>query len=175
MKVAWHVHTLAAALLLSSIAAQAATSRLLFSMSRDRQLPAFLRRLRVLTFTGLALDDPALTPFWEAAKEGRLLLKSCLDCGAVHYYPRPFCPTCWSDNVEWIEASGKGTIYSYSVMRRAPVPYAMANVTLAEGPRMMSRVEGIDATDVRIGMAVRARIADAQVGSREQVETGRAL
>ena len=59
----------------------------------------------------------------------------CTAAAELHHYPRAICPFCFSDKTEWIEASGKGTIYSYSVMRRAPVPYAMAYVTLAEGPR----------------------------------------
>ena len=46
--------------------------------------------------------------FWEAAKEERLLIKHCLDCDAYSYYPRPFCPTCWSEQVEWYQASGAG-------------------------------------------------------------------
>ena len=64
--------------------------------------------------------------------------------GEAHHYPRTICPFCSSDKTEWIEASGKGTIYSYSVMRRAPVPYAMAYVTLAEGPRMVTNIVDCD-------------------------------
>jgi len=98
-------------------------------------------------------------PFWEAAKEGRLLLKSCNACKAVHYYPRPFCPTCWSDDVEWIEASGRATLYTHSTvyMNDLPpfgerVPYIAAVVDLDEGPRMMTEVVDCDARDLEIGM-----------------------
>jgi uncharacterized OB-fold protein len=70
--------------------------------------------------------------YWDAATKGKLLVRKCTSCGQLHHYPRTICPFCFSDKTEWIEASGKGTIYSYSVMRRAPVPYAMAYVTLAE-------------------------------------------
>src|SRR3954469_5179726 len=78
--------------------------------------------------------------YWDAAAKGKLLVRKCTSCGQLHHYPRTICPFCFSDKTEWVEASGKGTIYSYSVMRRAPVPYAMAYVTLAEGPRMVTNI-----------------------------------
>src|SRR6202035_915469 len=85
--------------------------------------------------------------FWEAAKQERLLIKHCLDCDVYSYYPRPFCPSCWSENVEWFEASGKATLYSWSVIYsndqppfKERVPYVAAIVDLAEGPRMMTNV-----------------------------------
>ena len=62
----------------------------------------------------------------------------------MHHYPRAICPFCFSDKTEWSEASGKGTIYTYSVMRRAPVPYAIAYVTLDEGPTMMTNIVDCD-------------------------------
>jgi uncharacterized OB-fold protein len=58
------------------------------------------------------------------------LIKTCRACGDRHYYPRPFCPFCGSDATEWQTAAGTGTLYSYSVMRRAEIPYAIAYVTL---------------------------------------------
>jgi len=94
-------------------------------------------------------------PFWDAAGEGKLLIKKCAACGEVHFYPRPFCPFCFSDKVEWQEASGNGTVYTYSVMRRAPVPYAIAYVTLAEGPTMMTNIVDCDLDAIRIGQAVK--------------------
>jgi len=77
--------------------------------------------------------------FWKAAEEGKLMIGKCLACGAVHYYPRAICPFCFSDKTELQQASGNGTIYAYSVMRRAPIPYAIAYVTLGEGPTMMTK------------------------------------
>ena len=74
--------------------------------------------------------DPETKPFWDAAARGTLLLKRCRACGKAHYFPRPLCPFCMSEETEWIEASGKGEIYSFSVMRRAAPPYAIAYVTL---------------------------------------------
>src|SRR5260370_1393398 len=82
--------------------------------------------------------------YWDAAAQGKLLVRKCTGCGQLHHYPRTICPFCFSDKTEWIEASGKGTIYSYSVMRRAPVPYAMAYVTLAEGPRLVTNIVDCD-------------------------------
>ena len=76
--------------------------------------------------------------------EGKFLLRKCTACGEAHCYPRTLCPFCFSDKTEWVEASGKGTIYTYSVMRRAPVPYAIAYVTLAEGPTMMTNIVDCD-------------------------------
>lgn len=61
-------------------------------------------------------------PFWDAVREGKLLLRSCNRCGVVHYYPRPFCPSCWSEDVTWVEASGRGTVYTYSTVYRNDLP-----------------------------------------------------
>ena len=100
-------------------------------------------------------------PFWEGTKAGKLLLRSCQACGAVHYSPRPFCPTCWSDDVEWVEASGRATLYTHSTvyMNDLPpfgerVPYVAAVVELAEGPRMMTEVIDCPVEDLAVDMAL---------------------
>jgi uncharacterized OB-fold protein len=98
---------------------------------------------------------PETRPFWEAAAAGRLLVKKCAACGQAHHYPRPLCPFCFEDATEWLEASGRGTIYAYSVMRRVPVPYAIAYVTLEEGPTMMTNITDCDLDTLRIGQHVR--------------------
>jgi hypothetical protein len=94
------------------------------------------------------LPPPAISEetqaYWDAAGQGKLLVRKCKSCGQAHHYPRTICPFCFSDDTEWVEASGKGTIYSYSVMRRAPVPYAIGYVTLAEGPRMLTNIVDCD-------------------------------
>ena len=64
--------------------------------------------------------NPETQPFWDATAQGKLLIKKCTACGDVHFYPRTHCPFCFSDKTEWAEASGNGTVYTYSVMRRAP-------------------------------------------------------
>jgi uncharacterized protein len=93
--------------------------------------------------------------FWQAAEEGKLMIGKCTACGGVHYYPRAICPFCFSDKTQLQQASGSGTIYTYSVMRRAPIPYAIAYVTLSEGPTMMTNIVDCDLDKIRIGQAVR--------------------
>ena len=76
--------------------------------------------------------DPALNPgderYFEAAAEGKLLIKKCNDCGKNHHYPRALCPFCFSDKVEWVQAKGTGEIYTYSVTRRGSRNHAGAEV-----------------------------------------------
>ena len=98
--------------------------------------------------------NPETRPFWEAAAKGRLLIGKCASCGKPHYYPRAICPLCGSDATELVEASGRGTVYSYSVMRRVPVPYALAYVTLDEGVTMMTNIVDCDLDAIRIGQRV---------------------
>ena len=104
-----------------------------------------------------AQADAAMAPYFEAAAEGRLLLKHCGDCSKPHYYPRPICPFCMSDNTEWLEASGDGEIYAWSVQRRADPPYAIAYVTLAEGPTIMTSIVDCDLDALAIGQKVALR------------------
>ncbi|MDX2426092.1 MAG: Zn-ribbon domain-containing OB-fold protein [Cycloclasticus sp.] len=106
-----------------------------------------------------------IQPFWDATTEGKLLLKKCNACGEIHYYPRSICPFCFSDDTVWIEASGKGIIYSYSVIRRAEVPYVIAYVTLQEGPTMMTNIINCDIDSVRIDMAVTVSFVDTGEGT----------
>lgn len=88
--------------------------------------------------------DTESEPFWTAARDGKLLVKRCKACNAVHYYPRGYCPSCLSDQTEWLECSRRGTVYSYSVVHQNPAPpfkdlcpYGVVLVDLEEGPRMM--------------------------------------
>ena len=116
-----------------------------------------------LTRVDAAVRPPETRPR-DAAVLGRgpraqLLIKRCAACGRAHFYPRPFCPHCWSDRVDWEEASGRATLYTYSIVRRNDlppfgerVPYVAAVVDLDEGPRMMTNVEGCDYDELRIGM-----------------------
>jgi uncharacterized OB-fold protein len=103
-------------------------------------------------------------PFFDAARDGRLLIKRCLACGERHYYPRALCPFCGSDRTEWIEARGHGLIYSYSVMRRVPEPYAIAYVTLEEGVTMLTNLVDCDFDRLRIGDPVRVAFKSAEGG-----------
>jgi uncharacterized OB-fold protein len=90
-------------------------------------------------------------------------LQRCTACGAHVFQPRVMCPSCGADDFEWVAPSGHGTVHSTTVIRRRPErggDYNVCLVDLAEGVRMMSRVEGLAPTDVAIGMAVTARLAE---------------
>ncbi|MGH7087727.1 MAG: Zn-ribbon domain-containing OB-fold protein [Stellaceae bacterium] len=99
--------------------------------------------------------NPETKAFWDAAAAGRFMIGKCDACGATHYYPRALCPFCFSDRTRLEQASGEGAIYTYSVMRRTPVLYAIAYVTLAEGPTMMTNIVDCDLDRVRIGQKVK--------------------
>ena len=102
--------------------------------------------------------------YWAAAKDGVLMIKTCNACGEAHYYPREICPHCGSTDTEWREASGKGTIYSYSVMRRAEIPYVIAYVTLDEGVTMMTNIVDADFDAIAIGKAVEVTFRETEGG-----------
>ncbi len=102
--------------------------------------------------------------FWQAAGRGELVLKRCKACAKTHYYPRAICPFCQSSETEWYTASGQGTIYSYSVMRRAAIPYVIAYVTLAEGITMMTNIVDCDADALAIGQPVSVTFKPAENG-----------
>jgi uncharacterized OB-fold protein len=122
----------------------------------------------MVVFASRPLTPPVITAegkaFFDAAREGRFLIPVCTACNCAHWYPRVICPFCASDKVEWREASGKGTIYTFSVMRRAKEPYIIAHVTLAEGPTMLTNIVACDANDVRIGQAVTVAFQDTDSG-----------
>jgi len=105
--------------------------------------------------------------YWQSAKEGKLVLRRCNSCGELHFMPRYLCPVCWSTDLEWIEAKGKGTVHSFTIIRRASsqafaslAPYVVALIDLAEGPRMMSNIVGDGALDVAIGDSVTLEFED---------------
>lgn len=100
------------------------------------------------------MSSPDTEPFWEAAKQGRFMVKGCTACGKNHWYPRAICPHCFSDRTEWRESKGTGTIYSVSVMKRAPEIYAIAYVTLDDGPTMMTNIVDCDWDSLAIGQRV---------------------
>ena len=100
-------------------------------------------------------SSPETAAFWDACREHRLLVRRCTACGKVHWYPRTICPFCFSDRTVWQDSPGKGTVYTYSVMRRVPEPYAIAYVTLDEGVSLMTNIVDCDLDALRIGQAVR--------------------
>jgi uncharacterized OB-fold protein len=100
--------------------------------------------------------NPGDEPYFQAAGEGKLLVKKCNQCGQHHHYPRAMCPFCWSDKVEWVQAKGTGEIYTYTITRRGgPVPYCIAYVQLDEGPRMMTNIVDTDLDTIKIGQKVK--------------------
>ena len=106
-------------------------------------------------------------PYWNAARERRLVLRECKACGRKHFMPRAVCPHCWSDRLEWVESNGDGTVHSFSVVHRAPsqmfaanVPYVIAMIDLDDGPRMFANVIGLNALDVAIGDRVKLTFED---------------
>jgi len=109
------------------------------------------------------IPDPETEPYWQAVNEGRLTVQRCTVCGKSQLYPRWRCLRC-RGQVEWVEATGGGTVYSFTVIRqnfsrsfRHLIPYVVALVDLDEGPRLMTNLVGVDPDDVRIGMRVRVK------------------
>ncbi len=106
---------------------------------------------------------PSMSSQYQAALDaGQFQIQRCEACQQAIFYPREMCPHCGSDQLRWEQPSGKGTVYSTTVIRRkadAGGDYNVALVELAEGPRMMSRVEGLAPDQVQIGMAVAAEVA----------------
>lgn len=109
---------------------------------------------------------PAITPemqsFYEGAQRHELRVQRCAGCGALRFPARALCSECLSGESDWVAVSGRGEIYSFNVMHQvyhpgfaADVPYAVVLVQLAEGPKMISNVVGIDTSAVRIGMPVK--------------------
>lgn len=105
--------------------------------------------------------SPATEPFWAATSEHMFLLQRCADCGAAQFYPKVTCTSCGSENLGWEEASGKGTLHTYTVARRATHPafegagpYVVAVVELAEGPRVTTNIVECDLDDIRVDMPV---------------------
>ncbi len=110
--------------------------------------------------------------YWEAARRGELRIQECPACGHRQFYPRLLCTEC-GGTPEWMAASGRGTVHTFTVVRKnlAPpfdrlTPYVVAVVELDEGPRMMGNVTHCDPDRVRIGMAVTAYavVADEGIG-----------
>jgi len=95
--------------------------------------------------------------------QGNFLIQRCTACERSNFYPRMICPHCGSDALTWYAPSGKGEVYSTTVVRRKPESggdYNVALIDLAEGVRLMSRVEGIAPDAVEIGMKVKANVID---------------
>lgn len=121
--------------------------------------------------SGPRFDLPTIEPetqaFWDAAKVGQLMLGKCSACGKVHYYPRPMCPHCWSEDVSFTPASGKGVLYTWSTVFvndlppfKEMLPYVAAQVDLEEGVRITTNMVDYDPKDLSIGMPVALAFRD---------------
>jgi uncharacterized OB-fold protein len=113
---------------------------------------------------GLPTPPPPVNPetreFWAAAAQGRLLVKRCEDCQGLIWYPRAICPDCGSMRTQWLQVSGLGRVYSYTINHRgegayagAP-PYVLAYVQLDEGPKVMTNIVGTEDAELAIGAQV---------------------
>ncbi|WP_440534560.1 Zn-ribbon domain-containing OB-fold protein [Variovorax sp. YR566] len=106
-------------------------------------------------------------PFWDGTKAGKLMLPRCPRCSFVIWYPRQFCPECGHDAVEWFEASGRGSIYSFASVRRGEGAYretqlyVLALVELQEGPRVLTNIIDCDPAELEIGQSVSAVFSEA--------------
>jgi uncharacterized OB-fold protein len=100
-------------------------------------------------------------PYWDGLLQGRLRLQRCADCGKIGHYPRPMCDACWSMNADWVDASGRGTVHSWTITHYAfhpgfkgDLPYVLLTVDLPEGVRMNAQARGIDPSALRMGLPV---------------------
>lgn len=115
--------------------------------------------------TDMPVPSPPDQEYQSHLAAGRFMIQRSVDSGTYVFYPRAVAPVTGED-LEWVEASGRGTVYAVSVINKRPPAsnYNIALIDLEEGPRMMSRVEGIAPEDVKIGMAVKARIIPHEEG-----------
>ena len=115
-----------------------------------------------MTYEGFRPDiTPLHAPFWDALRRHELLVQECTACGRLRFVPSELCPVCYSPGATWRRVSGRGRVYTYTVVHRAPTaayqaeaPYALAYVELDEGPRMPARLVDVDPAAVEVGMAV---------------------
>jgi len=105
--------------------------------------------------------NPDTQPFWDGCARGELLLQACSACGRYRHPPSPICPHCRSDRHAWVPASGRGTVYTFTVVRQALargwddlIPYVVAVIELDEGPKLLSNLVNVAPEAVTIGMPV---------------------
>jgi len=113
------------------------------------------------------VNEELTRPFWDAVKNHRLVMPRCKHCANLFFYPREQCPNCYSSDTEWVNVSGKGRLYAYTVVYQPsnPVfqpdtPYIYAIVQLDEGPRIPTNLVDCDIADAQIDMAVEVAFED---------------
>jgi uncharacterized OB-fold protein len=116
----------------------------------------------------LPVPDPESAPFWEGAKAHKLMIQRCASTGAYQFPPTTFCQGAGLERPEWVQASGKGKVFSWIVVRHpvpkdiyaSEVPYAVALVTLEEGCRVTGNIIGVDVDDITADMPVQVSFRD---------------
>jgi uncharacterized OB-fold protein len=115
----------------------------------------------------IPIADEASKPFFDGAREHRLMLQKCSSCGSVMWPVKPRCTNCWSADITWVQVSGKGTLYSFTLMHQVfhpgfadEVPYNIAEVDLAEGVRIISNIVGCSNSELQIGMPLEVTFED---------------
>ena len=110
---------------------------------------------------------PESVPYWQGAKQHKLLIPHCKSCDHYWFPPSQRCPNCLSPDFAWAESSGRGKVYSFVVFHRVfhpafetEVPYVVALIELEEGPRLLSNIIGIPPEDVRCEMKVKVTFDD---------------
>jgi len=107
--------------------------------------------------------EPLTEPFWAAAREGRLVIQRCRDCGTFRHLPHVMCSACQSERSEWVESSGRGTVFTYTIVTHPvhpavaeAVPYNVVVVELDDCGHVLipSNVVGCAPEEVRVGMPV---------------------
>lgn len=113
------------------------------------------------------IPDSISAPFFDGARQGRLMLQCCAACGKWSFPVRERCPHCFAAKLEWRQASGRGTLYTFAIMHQVmnpgfagAVPYNIAQIDLEEGVRMTSNVVGIPNNALKIGMKLEAVFED---------------
>jgi uncharacterized OB-fold protein len=109
--------------------------------------------------------------FWSGTARGEFLLQQCTACDLVIWFPRSHCPECATTDLPTFRASGKGVVYSHTVIRKVgneykdAVPFVVAYVELDEGPRIMTNIVECDPNEVKVGMRVEMVFHDTGAGS----------
>jgi hypothetical protein len=119
----------------------------------------------------VAQPDAVTQPWWDATREGRLLIQRCAACGHHQHYPRNICTACGALGPAFVPSEGRGTVYSHTTVHRAPhpaftPPYVVALVRLAEGPVLLTNLTGVEPDAVRCDMPVRLVWEDLADGRR---------
>jgi uncharacterized protein len=128
------------------------TNRVKQGGNNEWQMPLITRNL-------CRYPDEASRPFFDGARRHQLMLQQCSACGVVMWSVKPRCDNCWSADIHWVQAKGKGTLYSFTLVHQvyhpafaAEVPYNIAQVDLEEGVRIITNVVGCSNAELQIGM-----------------------